>query len=62
MIKRKIKELIEAGEWNSDEFKIIKQKLLRRLDIQDPEQESSYIHAMLEKFQQRLHDLTKDRN
>ncbi|CAG8649705.1 16892_t:CDS:2 [Funneliformis mosseae] len=33
--RRKIKELIKDGEWNSDKFSEMKQKLLNKLRIQD---------------------------
>ena len=59
MTKRKIKELIEAGEWNSDEFKARKLRLLSKLNIQDPEQETSYIHTMFDDLQKRLNYITK---
>ena len=59
MTKRKIKELIEAGEWNTDEFKATKLRLLSKLNIQDPEQEASYTHTMFDGLQKQLNYITK---
>jgi hypothetical protein len=38
MTRKNIKELIEAGEWNSNEYnKEMSQELFEKLDIQDPD-------------------------
>ena len=41
-----IKKLIEADEWNSDVFEIMKQRLLKFLNIQNPNQELDYLDLL----------------
>ena len=50
--RRKIKELIKEGEWNSDEFSEIKQILLNKLNIQNISEQE----LLLDMFKQMFDD------
>jgi len=58
--RRKIKELIKEGEWNSDEFPKMKQNLLNKLNIQDKSEQEllDMLKQKLDEHGQKLNEIS----
>jgi polyhydroxyalkanoate synthesis regulator phasin len=49
-VRQKIKEMINNGEWNTDEFLELKQNLLNKLNIQHNPVDETTLQNMLEEM------------